>query len=244
MNEKPLRIHIVQHCDFEPPGWISNWAQERGHYWTVVRPDRGQLLPKTERSDLLILLGGPISANDDRRLPWLLNEKTQLAEFIENEKRVLGICLGGQLIANVLGASVHSMANSEIGWQDVHFSSVSGPGSGYFSDMPRSLTTFHWHGEMFALPKDATALAHSACTPVQAFSYKSHILAMQFHLETTLENVGLILEACDRDLKPGSPFVQSAAEIRRLGEKQCLAQRERMFEVLDQMTEGRQRRSR
>ena len=143
----PLRIHMIQHHAAENAGWILRWAAERGHKLTIVRVYREELLPPAEDCDFLILLGGPMSVHDD--LPFLREERRLITEFIRSEKPLLGICLGGQLIAQTLGANVYKLESREVGWHEVTFAE----GSPHFASMAgKSWTTMHWHGEAFTLP--------------------------------------------------------------------------------------------
>ena len=111
-----MHIHILQHVNFETPGLISNWIEKKGHSFSITNFRQGDSLPGFDSFDMLIILGGPMSVHDEDKYTWLKQEKNFIRESINLNKKVLGICLGAQLIADVLGAKVHNMASPEIGW--------------------------------------------------------------------------------------------------------------------------------
>jgi len=208
-----MKIHIVQHVSFETPGFLLDWAKEHHHQVTIIRPDQGDLLPSSEQTDFMVVLGGPMSVHDEKQYPWLVQEKKTLKKFIDEQKKpLLGICLGAQLIADALGGKVSNNSQREIGWLDVNLTSQGK--SGVFSSWPKShLMTFHWHSEIFNLPPHATLLAHSEATPVQAFQYGSRVLALQFHPEMNASALEGLMKECSRYIDPSKPFEQNAEEI-------------------------------
>ncbi len=116
-----MRLSLLQHVSFEGPGAIADWV-EPGNTLQVVRLDRGDPFPKVDDLDGLIVMGGPMGVGDDQAHPWLRAEKQLIAQALAAERRVLGICLGAQLVANVLGARVAPNAHKEIGWHAVEWS--------------------------------------------------------------------------------------------------------------------------
>lgn len=169
----------------------------------------------------MVILGGPMSAYDP--LPWLEEEKRFIDGAIREGKKVLGICLGAQLIADVLGAKVYPGPEKEIGWFPVTLSEAAQE-SRLFAEVPHEIIPLHWHGDTFDLPKGASRLASSELTPNQAFSLGTTVLALQFHLEMRRKDAEAIVENCGHELK-SSQFVQEAHQI--LGETP--AQREADF---------------
>ena len=111
-----LRIHVLQHVPFEGLGAIEAWLLERRADIHYTRFFDGDPLPPHDAVDLLIVMGGPMSVNDEVRLPWLEPEKRFVREAIERNIAVLGVCLGAQLIASALGSRVYSGPAKEIGW--------------------------------------------------------------------------------------------------------------------------------
>jgi GMP synthase-like glutamine amidotransferase len=204
-----MRAHYFQHVPFEGLGSIGSWLRAAGYEVTKTRFFESATLPDINEIDLLVVMGGPMSVNDENFLPWLVPEKRFIHDFIEDEKPVLGICLGAQLVANAMGAAVYRNTLKEIGWFPIQ--GVSTTGSSNFS-FPSSLEVFHWHGETFDLPTGATLLARSEGCENQAFQLGRSVIGLQFHLETTPESIREIVSNCRDELIP-SQFVQTADEI-------------------------------
>jgi len=203
-----MRLHIIQHVAFEGPGAIQDWARERGHTITTSEQWSGAPLPKPGDFDFLVIMGGPMSANDDAQYPWLAPEKKLFREALEAHKAILGVCLGAQLLASVLGARVYKNPQKEIGWFPVLLTPEAR--ASVLSGLPETLTVLHWHGETFDLPEGAVRLASSAACVNQAFEFGGRALGLQFHLEVLPEGLAKLIENSAGDLDSG-PFVQSAA---------------------------------
>jgi len=223
-----VTVHVLQHVAFEGLGGIGSWLEARGAQFGCTRLFAGDPLPRLDGLDLLIALGGPMSVNDEARLPWLAAEKRVLREAIARGIPVLGVCLGAQLIASALGARVYRSAATEIGWFPIE--SVPGP-DGTFR-FPPACTVFHWHGETFDLPEGAVRLARSAACANQAFQIGRHVIALQFHLEATPGGVRALVEHCRGELV-GGPYVQTEQELRRAPVSPYQAANALMGEVLD-----------
>lgn len=203
-----MRIACLQHVPFEGPAAIRTWATAHDFSVSVTHLFAREPLPALDTFELLVLLGGPMSVNDEDRFDWLRAEKQFVQHAIEARKHVLGICLGAQLIATALGAKVYPHTEREIGWFPVQRShghvSLSAMAS-----LPETFTALHWHGETFDLPNGATQLAGTAACENQAFSVGNRVLGLQFHLESTPESVEALIRNCPGDLAP-SRFVQAA----------------------------------
>lgn len=204
-----MRVHVLQHVPFEGLGSISSWLQRRNASLTTTRFFDTHCLPDPGDFDVLIVLGGPMSVNDEHALPWLREEKRFVRASIQSGKRVLGICLGAQLMASALGARVYPGADKEIGWFPVH---ACGQRAGAFG-FPSSTEVFHWHGETFDLPAGAVHLARSEACLHQAFQLGAHAIGLQFHLETTPESADAIITHCRHELVPAR-YVQSEQQLR------------------------------
>jgi GMP synthase-like glutamine amidotransferase len=113
-----MRLHWLQHVPFEGLGYIKDWAEEQGFDITCTRLYEGEELPKMDEFDWLIVMGGPMGIFDYNDHPWLTDEKEFIELAIDEEKTVIGICLGAQLIATALGAEVKNNPVKEIGWYD------------------------------------------------------------------------------------------------------------------------------
>jgi GMP synthase-like glutamine amidotransferase len=230
-----LRAHVLQHAPFEGLGSIEAWLARRGARVATTRLyEPAPRFPDPASFDLLIALGGPMSVNDEAALPWLAPEKRFVAHAVRAEKRVLGICLGAQLLASALGAPVRRGTHKEIGWFDVRGEQSS---TGVIQ-LPEVASVFHWHGETFDLPAGAVRLAQSAGCKNQAFQLGPRVLALQFHLEMTPETVAEMVAHCGGELAEPGLYIQSATELRSApAERYARAQR-LMDGVLDQLTRG------
>src|SRR5690606_27194814 len=148
----PLRIHYLQHVPFEDPGSLLPALANLGHGVAGSHPYRGDPLPRVDDFDALIIMGGPMGAEDEAIHPWLAAEKALIGEVCRHTaKPVLGICLGAQLIASALGAPVTRNPQPEIGWFPLHLDDAfaASPWGQCFDD---GAPVFHWHGDTFALP--------------------------------------------------------------------------------------------
>lgn len=161
--------------------------------------------------DMLIIMGGPMSVHDTRDYPWLEQEKAFISQAVNEGKTILGICLGAQLLAHVLGGKVYQNAKKEIGWFPVH-NNPSAPASDIMRVLPESMDAFHWHGETFSLPENAHLLASSQACVNQAFLYSDRILGLQFHLETTPESARSLISHCQEEMIPDT-YIQTPETI-------------------------------
>jgi GMP synthase (glutamine-hydrolysing) len=158
-----MRILYVQHVPFETPGVIVDWALEMNYPLSGTRLYDGEVLPDAGAFDFLVIMGGPMGVRDEHAHPWLAGEKRFIEQTIRAGKKVLGICLGAQLIAEVLGARVYRNTHREIGWFPVRLT-ARGAASPVFGVLPGGFDAFHWHGDTFTLPAGCVHAAESeAC---------------------------------------------------------------------------------
>ena len=205
-----MKIHWFQHEPFEGLGAIEGWLLARGHVLSCTRFHAGEETPAdADGFDWLIIMGGGMNVYQYRDHPWLKAEKRLIDRTISAGKRVLGICLGAQLIADVMGARVCQNAEREIGWFPVR-AVAAGAGSPFA--FPSETLVFHWHGDTFSLPPGSLWLAESEGCAHQAFAVGSRVLGLQFHLEMRAEEVSRMEEACT-DGRKGGKYVQAAAEM-------------------------------
>ena len=149
-----------------------------------------------------------MSATDEGTIDWLTREKRFIESAIHDRKPVLGVCLGAQLIASVLGARVYANAHKEIGWFDVRLTPDARV-SPAFSGLPDVVPVFQWHGETFDLPQGAQLVATGDVCTNQAFVYDERVIGLQFHLETTRQSAQALVANCGNELTD-APYVQSA----------------------------------
>ena len=203
-----MRAHYLQHVAFEGLGGMEAWLAATGYTVTCTRLFAGETLPAPDTVDLLIIMGGPMSVHDEAEYPWLVDEKAFVRRVMDTGIPVLGVCLGAQLIADVLGARVYANGEKEIGWFPVEAVSANAMSFRF----PSSIEVFHWHGETFDLPQGAVRLAQSAVCRNQAFQVGRSVIGLQFHLETTPESAAALTTHCREELVPGAT-IQTEEEI-------------------------------
>jgi len=206
-----MRIHVLQHVDFEDPGAIRLWAEARGDELVVTRLDADEIPPALEAFDLLVVMGGPMNIDEEEAYPWLAAEKQVIRAAVDAGKGVLGICLGAQLLCSVLGGTVTRGEHAEIGWQPVTLT-AEGAAHPLFAGFPETFMGFHWHGDTFSIPEGAVWAAKSPGCAHQAFVVGDRAAALQFHLETTPANLVKLIKHCSADIAPG-PYVQFPKEM-------------------------------
>ncbi len=201
-----MRIHYLQHVPYEGLGSIENWTLKNGHHLSSTKFFNNSLLPDPSDFDFLIVMGGPMNIYDTVNYPWLVEEKQFISKAAES-KLVLGICLGAQLIADVLDAKVTANAHKEIGWFPIS-KSPQLQTSALFNAFPKQLDVFHWHGDTFGLPKNSVPIAISEACANQGFIYKERVVGLQFHLETTPASAKDLIDHCADEIVD-APYIQS-----------------------------------
>ena len=228
-----MRVHVIEHVPYETAANIGVWARQRGHEVAVTKLYAGETLPESPEFDWLVIMGGPMGTYEKGLYPWLDEEVRFIRRTVDAGKVIVGVCLGAQLLAEALGARVGPHREREIGWFPVRLTDA-GKASGVFSALPEQFEAFHWHGDTFDLPDDATHTASSEATPNQAFEFGGRAFGLQFHLDYSAESIQLMLDSSDV-LAPG-PFVQSPDAMLPAPEK--IAATERMlFALLDRIAE-------
>jgi GMP synthase-like glutamine amidotransferase len=200
------------HMAFEKPGYIVQWAKEKNYNFSTTKLYEPFTLPELNEFDWLIVMGGPMGVYDEDKYPWLKEEKAFIKKAIDNKKIVLGICLGSQLIAEVLGAKVFPNKHKEIGWFKIKTTEEAGKND-LFGFFPKEAIVFHWHGDTYNLPPGAVHLAESEACKNQAFLYNERVIGLQFHIEVTDKLLSEMLEGLSDELKKDT-FVQTDDKIR------------------------------
>jgi GMP synthase (glutamine-hydrolysing) len=179
-----LRFLVIQHAACEPPGAYEDELNAREIAFERVQVDTGAPLPDWRAFSAIVAMGGPMGANDERELPWLVPEKALISEAVRAGKPYWGVCLGAQLLAASLGARVHRGERPEIGiYNDVELTVAAGADP-VFAGVCAPISTLQWHGDTFELPDGATLLASSRAYPHQAFVWR-RAYGIQFHLEVS-----------------------------------------------------------
>jgi len=194
-----LRIHYLQHVPFEHPGYMATWAEKHRFPLTCTKLYESTGFPDLSAFDSLIIMGGPMSVNDENIYPWLKEEKAFIRSAIDADRYVIGVCLGAQLIADVLGAKVFACRKKEIGWFPVS-KTKAGKNNPLLRDMPDNLSVMHWHGETFDIPQGAVNLMKTEICEHQAFLYGEKVLGLQFHMEFTPESLMDMVKNCGNEL--------------------------------------------
>jgi GMP synthase (glutamine-hydrolysing) len=215
-----MKATVLQHVPFETAGLFEPALRELGYEIEICNvPIDG--IGNAKDADVLVIMGGPISATDSRRFPFLLLEIDIIRRRLTARKPTLGVCLGAQLISIAAGGSVVQMMKKEIGWSDLALSAAGDQSPLRSLSMP----VLHWHGEMFSVPENAALLASTDDCSNQAFSIGSHALALQFHPEvdaialeqwyvahiSELESAGFSIEALRADGKRLAEGLANAA---------------------------------
>jgi GMP synthase (glutamine-hydrolysing) len=178
-------VTLLQHIHCETPGIISDCLQSAGIDMRFVRTfERNPIPSNLDTQAGLIVMGGPMSVYDHDQFPFLLEEQRLIEEALKDDKPVLGVCLGSQLLAATLGAEVKSGAQKEIGWHRVTLTEYAATDA-LWKELPARFTAYHWHGDVYDLPQGAVSLASSELTPCQGFRYGANAYGFLFHMEVT-----------------------------------------------------------
>ncbi len=183
------KIWVIQHHPVENLGNIAEALEGAALAWQYVRTFDGQPIPKDMKgAGGLILMGGPQSVYEENDFPTLKDELRLIESALKDNRPVLGVCLGSQLVAAALGAKVYKGTRREIGWYPVQLTPEA-KNDRLLKGVPEQFAAFHWHGDIFDLPRDAVALASSEISPIQAFRYGDKTYGFLCHLEVTEASV-------------------------------------------------------
>lgn len=176
-----MRVNVLQHTPNEGPGSIKSWADENNCEFYVYHPEAFGHLPSVDETDLLVILGGPMSPNDD--LGWIEQERKLINQMLDQHKPIFGACFGAQQIAKALGYKVLDAPHKEVGWAPVYLKDKTIP------NLPEKLTALHWHQQMFEIPEEAKLLFSSDLVENQGFLLGDNVIGLQFHFEPEEDNV-------------------------------------------------------
>ena len=210
---------------------MGSWLDSRDAELGYTRFYESAELPDVRGIDLVIIMGGPMNVPDETTHPWLVADKKCVRGAIDQGVAVLGVCLGAQIIADVMGARIFPNEFKEVGWLPIE--AVDG-GEDSFA-FPERMMAFHWHGDTFDLPVGALRLARSEGCENQAFQLGKNVIGLQFHLETTMETTELMIENCPDDLANGR-YVQSVDVMRKATAVNDNNANRLVFAILDYLT--------
>jgi GMP synthase-like glutamine amidotransferase len=215
-----LRVHYFQHIAGEGFGSCYDYLKAHQAKITATEffalpvdlPLELEALPHIDEVDLLIIMGGTMSVNDEANYPWLKLEKRWLRRYLSAGKPAIGLCLGGQLIANALGASVSRNQHQELGWIDV--GRVSHVPENYFQ-IPEKINIMQWHSETFEIPRGGVRLAQNNVCQNQMYQIGRNVLGFQFHPEMTPHALQLLIENEEDSAVFNGQYVQPIAELKK-----------------------------
>jgi GMP synthase-like glutamine amidotransferase len=215
-----LRVHYFQHIAGEGFGSCYDYLKAHQAKITATEffalpvdlPLELEALPDIDEVDLLIIMGGTMSVNDEANYPWLKLEKRWLRRYLSAGKPAIGLCLGGQLIANALGASVSRNQHQELGWMDV--GRVSHVPENYFQ-IPEKINIMQWHSETFEIPRGGVRLAQNNVCQNQMYQIGRNVLGFQFHPEMTPHALQLLIENEEDSAAFNGEYVQPIAELKK-----------------------------
>jgi GMP synthase-like glutamine amidotransferase len=225
-----MKIRVLEHSSINTLGTIEEYATIKNHvvestrFYEIKRP------PPIDSFDLLITMAGPMGIYDYNENPWLRNEKDFIKQAVEAGKPVLGICLGAQMLADILGARVYNNRYMEMGWFPVK-TTAQEKEIDLLKGLPDEITVFHWHSQTFDLPAGALHLFESDACKNQGFIYGDRVVALQFHPEVNEERIQSLINLFGDGIVD-ELFVQKKEEM--LGQGKYLAgTREFVVMVLD-----------
>jgi GMP synthase (glutamine-hydrolysing) len=193
------KIWVLQHHPAENLGAIADALEEAALAWQYVRVFDGHPIPKDMKgAGGLIVMGGSETVYQLDRYPYLRDEMRLIENALKENKPILGVCLGSQLLAAALGANVRRAESKEIGWYPLRLTDVAGQDR-LMRGVPAEFVAAHWHSDVFDLADGALALASSEKTAVQGFRYGDRAYGLLFHAEMTLE----IMEALVNEFREG-----------------------------------------
>ena len=203
-------VRIFRHVACEGPGYLGTFLNQHDIPYELICIDENVAVPQnTNDISGLVFMGGSMNVTDP--LDWIHQEQQLIKNAIENNIPVLGICLGAQLMSAALGGTITHDDNMEIGWHEVE-ADANHLDNEWLTPLPKKFTPFHWHADTFSIPENATVLLHSQCRSNQAFMIKNS-LAVQFHLEMTVEMVQQWVDLFGSDLEQPHRCTKSAEEI-------------------------------
>jgi GMP synthase (glutamine-hydrolysing) len=178
-----LSVLVFQHDPYDGPGYLGEAFLRRGARLTTIRLDDGETAPDIAPYDMLLVMGGTMNVYQEDKYPWLVKETQAIRQAVQEDQAVLGVCLGGQLLAKALGAQVHLGSATEIGLIPITLT-VAGESDPLFKGLSQ-VEAVEWHDDTFDIPNGAVALARSDTCVHQAFRFGPRAYGLQFHPEVS-----------------------------------------------------------
>lgn len=225
-----MRTLVLQHTPEEKPGTLVDWLELRKLPHEVHHVYKNSAIP--EGFDWLIILGGPMNVDEEEKHPWLRAEKAFLKNWLAANKPMLGICLGGQMLAQALGARVVKNNQREIGFHPLRRTPEAHPA---FRRWPEHFHVFQWHEDRFELPPGCAPLLTNEVTPYQAFARDRRTVGLQFHPESTEEWIRENYKGFAP--QPGEKYVQTGELCLELLPRHLSPMTEKFFHFLDDFLE-------
>lgn len=224
-----MRVNVLQHTPNEGPGSIRTWAHRHHADLYIYHPYQFGSLPTAAETDLLIILGGPMSPND--KLPWIIRERKLIAQLLEQKKPIFGACFGAQQIVKTLGYPITKAPHKEVGWAPIYRQ------SNIIPNLPDRVEALHWHEEMFAIPAQAQLLFSSKLVANQGFLLGDRVIGLQCHLEPETDNLREMVVNDDQYPLDNNDLRQTPAQILAHGVPE--QNKTVMFKLLDYITAGK-----
>ncbi len=228
-----MNILFVTHASFEKPGSIETWVKRNNHNSIEVCPYAGQSLPAIDNFDMLVVMGGPQSTIEIDKSPYLKDEIELIKQALNMNIRIVGVCLGAQLISEALGAKTERSPNKEIGMYPVDLLDGARQDP-IFSDFPVKFEVMHWHSDMPGLTDGIKLLAKSEGCPRQIYRFGDRVYGFQCHFELTRELVATMIEHCESDLKAGK-YVMTSEQLMALDYSKINAQMDKVLDYLSNL---------
>jgi len=207
-----MKYLLVRHGPPATPYNFETALAASGAVADTVLFSEGGKPPAPGSYDAVVVFGGYMYATEDDKHPWIRDELAYMEATMKAGTPLLGICLGGQLLARLLGARVYKTPVPEFGYWNIDLNQA-GLASPLFAGTGRPLLGFLWHNDAFDLPAGATRLASTAHCPNQAFSYGDRTFGLQFHLEFSAEQIRSMVTDDADALPPPSPVWQDPALV-------------------------------
>lgn len=205
-----MRILVIQHSAADSAAAAAPILDILGHEVATIRIDRGDNIPTAVEYDALLLFGGPHGLTNGEIPAWIAEEQALIQNYVDKDRKVMGICLGAQIVASALGAKVRRNEQPEVGWHRVV--RVANDSQTSVDAFPEEMTVFQWHQDTFGIPTGATRLFESEACIHQAFGIDERVFGFQFHLEANERTVRMFQAISALSKKKGE-YIQREEEV-------------------------------